>query len=53
MSLAFPGPSEDLEASSFDEAEESLFKNHITPWQFLVNSFSVGRKTPNWKQILY
>ena len=51
MSLAFPGPSEDLEASTFDELE-FLLKKHITPWYILVNSFPVGKKKPDWEQIL-
>lgn len=51
MSLAFPGPSEDLEASTFDESE-CLLKKHITPWHILANSFPVGKKTPDWEQML-
>ena len=44
MSLASPGPSEDLEARSFTEA--SLFRKHMTPGQLPTNSFPVGKKTP-------
>ena len=43
MSLASPGPSEDLEARSFTEA--SLLKKHMTPGQLPANSFPVGKKT--------
>ena len=42
MSLASPGPSEDLDACSF--AEASLFRKHMTPEQLPVNSFPVGKK---------
>ena len=42
MSLAPPGPSEDLNACIF--AEASLFRKHMTPGQLPVNSFSVGKK---------
>ena len=48
MSLALPGPSEDLEACSFDVT--SLFKLQITPGQFVANSFPVGKKTPKRKK---
>ena len=44
MSLASPGPSEDLEARSF--AEASFFRKHMTPGQLPENSFPVGKKTP-------
>ena len=41
MSLASPGPSEDLEACSF--AGASLFRKHTTPGQFSANLFAVDR----------
>ena len=44
MSLASPGPSEDLEARIF--AEASFFRKQMTPGQFPANSFPVGMKTP-------
>ena len=47
MSLASPGPSEDLEARSF--AEASLFRKQITPEQLPANSLPVGKKTPESK----
>ena len=44
MSLASPGPSEDLEARIF--AEASFYRKQMTPGQFPANSFPVGMKTP-------
>ena len=48
MSLASPGPSEDLEARSF--AAESLFRRHMTPGQLPANSLPVGKKTAESKR---
>ena len=42
MSLASPGPSEDLEARSF--AEASLFGKHMTPGHLQINFQSVRER---------
>ena len=48
MSLASPGPSEDLEVRSL--AEAPLFRKHMTPEQLPANPFPVGKKTPESKK---